>query len=85
MVESVVEGKGLHVGATDGCNGAAAWRFAATGGRQLLPLAGAAAALAGVFALGQIGDIFRPARASAMTVLSLLVALGLAVQWFRER
>jgi hypothetical membrane protein len=85
MVESVVVGIGLLVVATAGCIGAAAWRFAATGARPLLPLAGAAAALAGVFALGQVGDVFRPTRASAMTVLSVFAALALAVQWYRER
>lgn len=85
MVDIAVVGIGLLAVAVAAGIGAAAWRFAATGERPLLPLAGAAAAFAGVFALGQLAELFRPIRATAMAVLSLLVALALAVQWSRER
>ncbi|GAB7094818.1 hypothetical protein JCM30237_19710 [Halolamina litorea] len=85
MVESVVVGVGLLVVVTVAGIGVAAWRFAATGERPLLPLAGAAAAFAGVFTLGQIGGYFRPLRATAMAALSVLAALTLVVMWARER
>jgi len=85
MVESVVVGIGLLVVAAVVGIGVATWRYAAAGGRPLLPLAGAAAALAGVFVLGQLAELFRPLRATAMAALALLTALGLAIQWYRER
>ena len=85
MVEIVVVGIGLLVAVTAGCIGAAAWRFAATGERPLLLLAGAAAALAGLFALGQVAELFRPLRATAMAALSLATALWLLYRRDRER
>lgn len=85
MIDSARLWIGLLVGAVVVLGAVATRRFIATGERPLAPLAGAALAFAGVFALGQVGELFRPIRAVAMAVLSLLAAVGLAVQWYRER
>ncbi|MBP1987812.1 hypothetical protein [Halolamina salifodinae] len=85
MIDSARLWIGLLVGAAVVLGAVATRRFIATGERPLAPLAGAATAFAGVFALGEAAGYFRPARASVMTVLSLFVAVGLAVQWYRKQ
>jgi len=63
----------------------AAYRFAISGERPFLPLAGLAAAFAAVFGLGTASGYFWQQAATVLIGLSLLVALGLAGQWHRER
>lgn len=58
-------------------------RFIATGERPLLALAVAALAFAALVEVGISGDYFRTTQGHALAALSALVALGLAIQWYR--